>query len=190
MSDQTPASASGGGPLTPGQQLGPRYRIERLLGIGGMGAVYRAWDTELQISVALKVIRHGDVEDRDATRDREARFKRELLLARRVSHKNVVRIHDIGQIGDIKYITMTYVDGVTLEAALRDEDRFSIDKALSVMRQVSAGLAEVHEVGVVHRDLKPSNIMVRADGHAWVMDFGIARSTEGAPLSDEATTRE
>lgn len=187
LSEQTPTSSPPGGPLTPGQRLGPRYRVERLLGIGGMGAVYEAWDSELQIRVALKVIRHGSVEDRDTTRDREARFKRELLLARRVSHKNVVRIHDIGDIDDIKYITMTYVDGSTLDSALRSEDRFSIETALSVMRQVAAGLAEAHEVGVVHRDLKPSNIMVSEDGHAWVMDFGIARSTEGAPLPEART---
>src|SRR5262249_5324194 len=105
-----------GDPLYIGQSIGNRYRIIRLLGIGGMGAVYQAWDAELGIAVALKVIR---VDRRHASADYEKRFKNELLLARRVTHKNVVRIHDIGQIDGLKYITMSYIEGRDLASILR-----------------------------------------------------------------------
>jgi eukaryotic-like serine/threonine-protein kinase len=164
-------------PLEPGQAFGPRYHIIRLLGAGGMGAVYQAWDTELGVAVAIKVIRPEAMSDATVAADVERRFKRELLLARQVTHKNVVRIHDIGQIDGIKYITMSYVDGVDLTAAVRAEGRLAIAKVLQIARSVASGLAAAHAVGVVHRDLKPANIMLQADGTALIMDFGIARST-------------
>jgi serine/threonine protein kinase/tetratricopeptide (TPR) repeat protein len=173
------------GPLETGQAFGSRYHIIQMLGAGGMGAVYQAWDAELGLAVAIKVIRPEAMADATVAADIERRFKRELLLARQVTHKNVVRIHDIGQIDGIKYITMSYVEGVDLATALRDQGRLPIEKVLHVARSVASGLAAAHAAGVVHRDLKPANIMLQADGTALIMDFGIARST-GDPVSPKA----
>jgi serine/threonine protein kinase/Flp pilus assembly protein TadD len=153
-----------------------------MLGIGGMGAVYQAWDAELGVSVAIKVIRPEVMADPTAAAEVERRFKRELLLARQVTHKNVVRIHDLGEINGIKYITMPYVDGADLSTILKREGRLPVPKVLRIARAVVSGLVEAHKVGVVHRDLKPANIMIGADDEAMIMDFGIARST-GAPVA-------
>ena len=172
---------SEGGPLEVGSAFGARYHIIRMLGIGGMGAVYQAWDAELGVSVAIKVIRPEVMADASAAAEVERRFKRELLLARQVTHKNVVRIHDLGEIDGIKYITMPYVDGADLSTILRREGRLPVPKVLRISRAVVSGLVEAHKVGVVHRDLKPANIMIGADDEAMIMDFGIARST-GAPV--------
>jgi tetratricopeptide (TPR) repeat protein len=166
------------GPLESGQAFGTRYHILRSLGAGGMSAVYQAWDQELGVAVALKVIRPELSSDQTASVDAERRFKRELLLARQVTHKNVVRIHDLGEIGGIKYITMPYVQGRDLAVLLRETGRLPVSKAVAIARQVAAGLQAAHEVGVVHRDLKPANIMIDED-RAQIMDFGIARSISG-----------
>jgi tetratricopeptide (TPR) repeat protein len=168
------------GPLSPGQNFGWRYRILALLGIGGMGAVYQAWDAELSVAVAIKVIRTEIMADPAASAEVERRFKRELLLARQVTHKNVVRIHDLGEIDGIKYITMPFVDGTDLASLLRREGVLPVPAALRIARSIAAGLVAAHTAGVVHRDLKPANIMVDADGEALVMDFGIANSTAHA----------
>src|SRR5262245_61892031 len=167
------------GPLTPGEAFGSRYHILRLLGIGGMGAVYQAWDSELSVAVAIKVIRPEATADPAAAADVERRFKRELVLARQVTHKNVVRIHDLGEINGIKYITMSFVDGSDLATTLRHAGQLTPSRALHIARGVVAGLAAAHSAGVVHRDLKPANIMIEAGGEAVIMDFGIARSTGG-----------
>src|SRR6185503_7745076 len=111
--------------LEVGQAFGPRYHIIRMLGIGGMGAVYQGWDAELSVAVAIKIIRPEVMADPATAREVERRFKRELLLARQVTHKNVVRIHDIGEIGGIKYITMPYVDGADLATILRRDERLT-----------------------------------------------------------------
>ena len=161
------------GPLATGQQFGPRYKILRLLGVGGMGAVYEAHDDELNVSVALKVIKSDAAAD--PTHEIERRFKQELLLARQVTHRNVVRIHDLGEIDGIKYLTMTFIDGADLADVLHDVGRLEVPTALKLARQVAAGLQAAHEAGVIHRDLKPANIMIDGD-HAIIMDFGIARS--------------
>ena len=165
-----------GGPLDVGQRFGPRYRIVKLLGMGGMGAVYQAFDADLDVLVALKVIRTEGGGDPDETRAIERRFKQELLLARQVTHKNVVRIHDLGEIDGIKYITMSYIEGEDLSSLLKREGKLEVPRALSIMRQVVSGLVAAHEAGVVHRDLKPANIMIEGD-NAIIMDFGIARSS-------------
>jgi eukaryotic-like serine/threonine-protein kinase len=164
------------GPLMPGQNLGDRYHIVKLLGLGGMGAVYQAWDAELGVVVAVKVIRPADGADPLTAQALERRFKQELLLARQVTHRNVVRIHDLGEIQGIKYITMPYVQGEDLATILRREGKLSIERTLRVARSMVSGLAAAHAAGVVHRDLKPANIMIDADGEAMIMDFGIARS--------------
>jgi serine/threonine protein kinase/tetratricopeptide (TPR) repeat protein len=170
------------GPLNIGQVFGTRYHIIRLLGVGGMGAVYQAWDQELSVGVAIKVIRPEVMADPTAAADIERRFKRELLLARQVTHKNVVRIHDLGEIDGIKYITMAYVNGADLATLIRKQGRVPVSKTLRIARSVVSGLVAAHGAGVVHRDLKPANIMVDGEDEALIMDFGIARST-GAPVA-------
>ena len=182
--DLAAAAASASGPLKVGQSFGPRYHIIKLLGAGGMGAVYQAWDAELNVAVALKVIRM-DRRRGSASPDAERRFKNELLLARQVTHKHVVRIHDLGDIDGIKYITMPYVQGEDLGTVLRRDGRLPIRRALHLARQIATGLEAAHDAGVVHRDLKPPNIMIAGSGddeQALIMDFGISSST------DEATT--
>ncbi|HKE82822.1 MAG TPA: protein kinase [Vicinamibacterales bacterium] len=165
------------GPLEVGQAFGHRYHIIRVLGIGGMGAVYHAWDAELGMAVALKVIRPESTADPAAAREMERRFKQELVLARQVTHKNVVRIHDLGEIDGIKYITMPYLEGSDLATVLREHGKMSVPAALGIIRDVADGLTAAHEQGIVHRDLKPANIMVLKD-RAVIMDFGIARSNQ------------
>ena len=165
------------GPLEIGEPFGSRYQILRLLGIGGMGAVYEAFDRELEVSVALKVIRMDGV-DEEKAEALGARFKRELLLARGVTHKNVVRIHDLGDLDGIKYFTMTYIEGENLDALLERRQKLGVSESLSIVRQVAEGLVAAHEAGVVHRDLKPANVMLDTEGNALLMDFGIARSAE------------
>jgi len=160
--------------------FGSRYRIGILLGVGGMGAVYEAWDAVLGLKVALKIIRPEKIADPDITADVERRFKNELVLARQVTHKNVVRIHDLGEIDGIKYITMTLVEGRDLATVLRREGPVRVRRALHLARQISAGLEAAHEAAVVHRDLKPANIMVGPDDVALIMDFGVARSIAGS----------
>ena len=166
------------GPLGIGQAFGSRYHVIRLLGIGGMGAVYQAWDAELGVSVAIKVIRREIMADPTTGAEVQRRFKRELLLARQVTHKNVVRIHDLGEIDGIKYITMAFVDGVDLRPS--QAGRQAPGRERHAHREVIvSGLVAAHAAGVVHRDLKPANIMIGPDDEALIMDFGIARSTAG-----------
>src|SRR5687767_13567522 len=139
---------TGGGPpgtgaamMAAGTEFGPRYRILRELGAGGMGVVYQAWDSELGEAVALKVIR-PDVMASDPTlaQEIERRFKRELVLARQVTHKHVVRIHDIGQVDGIKYLTMPYIEGKDLASVLRERRRLPVPDALKIARQIAEGL--------------------------------------------------
>lgn len=167
------------GPLHVGQSFGPRYHIIKLLGAGGMGAVYQAWDAELSVAVALKVIRPDPRAGAPSKAD-EKRFKHELLLARQVTHKNVVRIHDLGEIDGIKYITMPFIQGEDLATTLRRDKALPVGMAMQIARQVAAGLDAAHDAGVVHRDLKPANVMITVteEGiHAEIMDFGISVSS-------------
>src|SRR5262249_46040201 len=176
----TSDAAGTGGPLEAGQTFGTRYHIIRALGVGGMGAVYQAWDAELGVAVAIKVIRPEVMADPAAAADVERRFKRELILARQVTHKNVVRIHDLGEINGIKYITMSYVDGEDLATLLKRDGMLPVPAVMRVARSVVSGLREAHQAGVVHRDLKPANIMIERGGDALIIDFGIARSAGGS----------
>ena len=157
-----------------GSVLGGRYEILEMLGLGGMGAVYRAQDRELDRVIALKVILP------DIARHPEAltRFRQELLTARQVTHKNVVRIFDIGEADGIKFITMEYVPGRDLRSLLLDKGKLPVSEALPIVRQICSALAAAHAEGVIHRDLKPGNIMQDGQGRIVVMDFGLARSLE------------
>src|SRR5258708_7847379 len=145
-------STTGGSPrqftmLTPGETLGVRYHIIRLLGVGGMGAVYHAWDAELGVAVALKVIRGDITGDPDAAAAVERQFKRELLLARQVTHKHVVRIHDLGDIDGLKYITMPYVQGSDLASMLKAAGKLPIARTLRYITQIVGGLVAAHDAG-------------------------------------------
>ncbi len=176
----TPATFGDAASDLVGQQLGFRYKIIKLLGAGGMGAVYQAWDEVLEVVVALKTIRPEVAADPETARMLERRFKQELLLARRVTHKNIVRVHDMGDVGGIKYITMPFLEGEELSAILEREGKLAVPRVMKIARSVASGLVAAHAAGVVHRDLKPANIMVDADGDGLVMDFGVAGSTDAA----------
>ena len=158
--------------LEKGTVLAGRYEILRLLGRGGMGAVYKARDTELDRTVALKLIRPELAKNPEMVR----RFKQELILARQVTHKNVIRIFDLGQSDGIKFITMDFVEGQDLRALLLEKGKFPPEQAARVMLQICRALEAAHAESVIHRDLKPQNIMLTQDGRVYVMDFGIARS--------------
>ncbi len=169
-----------------GRSLGPRYQIIKMLGAGGMGAVYQAWDQDLGVVVALKTVRPEVTANPETARQLERRFKQELLLARQVTHKNIVRVHDMGEVDGIKYITMPYIQGEDLATILRREGKLPVERVLTIARQVASGLVAAHAAGVVHRDLKPANIMVQSTGEPLITDFGVARSTSGPEAAGSA----
>ncbi len=158
--------------LQPGVVFGGRYEILTVLGQGGMGAVYQARDRELDRLIALKVIRPELATDPAILQ----RFKQELILARNITHKNVVRIYDLGEADGIRFITMEYVDGEDLRTMIRRNGKFSTQEAIPMIEQVCRALDAAHSEGVIHRDLKPQNIMRDKQGRVVVMDFGLARS--------------
>jgi len=158
-----------------GDVLAGRYEIQQLLGEGGMGAVYKARDRELDRPVALKVIRP----ELAASSAMLARFKQELLLSRQVTHKNVIRIFDLGDADGVKFITMEFVEGKDLRSLIHEKKKFSPEESVEIMQQVCQALEAAHSVGVIHRDLKPQNIMRENTGRILVMDFGLARTMEG-----------
>jgi serine/threonine-protein kinase len=152
----------------PGSSFGTRYKIIEEIGCGGMGVVYKALDNELGRVVALKMIRPELTADPGIVE----RFKQELLLAREISHENVIRIHDLGEAEGIKFISMKYMDGTSLKELIRAAGRLNADRAINIC----LALIAAHKQGVIHRDLKPQNIMLDRAGNAVVMDFGIARA--------------
>jgi predicted Ser/Thr protein kinase len=158
------------GRFIPGRLLAGRYRIIALLGKGGMGEVYRADDLTLGQPVALKFLPDEASHDQGLLE----RFKNEVRIARRVSHPNVCRVYDVGEVEDHIFFTMEYVDGEDLASLLRRIGRLPEDKALDIARQLCAGLAAAHTKGVLHRDLKPANIMLDGRGQVVITDFGLA----------------
>jgi len=158
--------------LQPGALFGGRYEIMGVLGQGGMGAVYKARDRELDRLIALKVIRPELATDPAILQ----RFKQELILARNVTHKNVVRIFDLGEAEGVRFISMEYVDGEDLRTILRRQGKIAPSEATNMIEQVCRALDAAHAEGVIHRDLKPQNIMRDKNGRIVVMDFGLARS--------------
>jgi eukaryotic-like serine/threonine-protein kinase len=160
-----------------GSDFGPRYRIEALLGQGGMGRVYKAYDKELSRTVAIKVVRPGMMGEEDAL----GRFKQELILASKISHKNILRIHDLGEVNGMKFISMAYVEGQDLYQIMKVNPKLPLDRVLKYATQLAGALAAAHAEDVVHRDLKPQNILVDKNDQIYVADFGLARSfAEGA----------
>jgi serine/threonine protein kinase/Flp pilus assembly protein TadD len=160
--------------LGPGATVGGRYEILRILGEGGMGAVYEARDREVDRIVAFKVIRADLIGNSEILN----MFKQELVLARQVTHRNVVRIYDLGTADGLRFITMQFVEGQDLKYLIRKKGKLPPAEAAAIMLQVLEGLEAAHKENVVHRDLKPQNIMVDAQGGAYVMDFGLAHSTK------------
>lgn len=152
--------------------FGPRYRVEKLLGQGGMGAVYKAYDVDLDRTVALKLVRPELMVHPEAM----ARFRQELLLASKISHRNILRIHDLGDAAGMKFISMAYVDGEDLHHVLLREGRLPLPRMLNIAKQLCSALAAAHAEHVVHRDLKPQNIMLGSGDLVQVSDFGLAKS--------------
>jgi len=165
--------------LRVGSVLGKRYEILEQLGAGGMGAVYKVRDRELERIVAMKVIRPELAQTTDALN----RFKQELIIAQKVTHKNVSRIYDLAEADGVKFITMEFVEGQSLSHLLQKKGKLEPKQAAAVMVQVCLALEAAHAEGVIHRDLKPQNIMLDANDRVVVMDFGIARTVEAGGMT-------
>jgi HAMP domain-containing protein/predicted Ser/Thr protein kinase len=163
------------GRLAPGQLFAGRYQILAPLGQGGMGVVYKARDRELEEVVAVKLVRTDLVAIDPMAVER---FKEEVRLARRISHRNVARTHDFGETEGLYYVTMEFVAGIPLKDLIQARTRLPVSATVSVGKQLCRALEAAHEQGIIHRDIKPQNIMVAADGLVKVMDFGIARPVE------------
>jgi eukaryotic-like serine/threonine-protein kinase len=178
-----PAAAEDGS-LEPGSVFAGRYEVGEVLGRGGMGVVYRAQDRQLGEAVAIKVLR-PELGSLDPTV--LERFKQELRLARRITHRNVVRTYDLGEAGGTYYITMELVRGTTLATFIRDAGRLDVRATLTIGKQLCRALEVAHEEGIVHRDIKPQNLLVDPAGFLKVMDFGIARLAERRPEAGTLT---
>jgi eukaryotic-like serine/threonine-protein kinase len=161
--------------LEPGTVLAGRYEVLTVLGTGGMGSVYKAQDRELERLVALKVIR-PELARNAAIVDR---FKQEIRLSHKVTHRNVVRMYDLSEDAGMRFVTMELVAGRDLRSILEDRGKMPPDEAVQVLQQICMALEAAHSAGILHRDLKPQNVMVEDAGRVVVMDFGLARTIEG-----------
>jgi tetratricopeptide (TPR) repeat protein/predicted Ser/Thr protein kinase len=160
--------------VPPPPDFGSRYRVIGALGGGGMGDVFRAYDTELRVEVALKVIR-----PEHAAREASlARFRREIALARTIASPHVLRVYDLGEHDGRRFLSMQYVDGEDLAELIRRAGRLPRPRALALFRQVCAGVAAAHDLGIVHRDLKPQNVLVDREDRVYIGDFGLARTVD------------
>ncbi|MGH9443193.1 MAG: protein kinase domain-containing protein [Thermoanaerobaculia bacterium] len=170
-----PISAAGGVAPRIGTLFAGRYDIESELGVGGMGIVYKAHDRTLDDAVAIKVLRNEALAQDASLIDR---FKQEIRLARRITHRNVLRTHDFGESNGLRYLSMEYVRGITLKHLLDQNRRLPVAAALRIARQICGGLGAAHSAGVIHRDIKPQNILIEPNGGLKIMDFGIARLSQ------------
>jgi tRNA A-37 threonylcarbamoyl transferase component Bud32/putative methionine-R-sulfoxide reductase with GAF domain len=168
-----PATASHADrPLTSGTILGERYRIDAVLGFGGMGVVYRARDLKLDLDMALKRIRPDRMSE-----ERRETLRREIILSRKVTHENVCRVYDLVDLGGEEFVSMEFLPGKTLKDIEDEEKTLPLGRGLSIAKGICRGLATAHRIGVLHRDLKPENVIITQDGIAHLMDFGIAVET-------------
>ena len=184
----TEVRAAGGDQLRPGATFAGRYEVKEILGAGGMGVVYRAFDRELQEPVAIKTLRPEAMAGGTVALDR---FKQEIRLARRIAHRNVVRTYDLGEQNGVYYLTMEYVEGTSLKQLIVSRGKLPVAVALTVGKQLCRALEVAHAEGVIHRDIKPQNIVVEPSGFLKVMDFGIARLAnppQGKGLTEAGTS--
>ena len=170
-----PQTIEGGELLVAGSLFAGRYEVSQVIGRGGMGMVYRAHDRQLGEDVAIKMLRAELLSGDESVVER---FKNEIRLARRISHRNVVRTHDLGECDGAYFVTMEYVRGITVRELIETRGRLSVSSTLALARQLVEALMVAHDAGIVHRDVKPENALVDADGVLKVMDFGIARLAE------------
>ncbi|MEE8378265.1 MAG: serine/threonine-protein kinase, partial [Candidatus Aminicenantaceae bacterium] len=166
--------------LTTGSTFAERYQIIEELGRGGMGRVYKAIDSKIKEKIALKLIKPEIASDEKTIE----RFGNELKFSRKISHRNVCRMYDLGEDQGSHYITMEYVAGEDLKSMLRMMGRMSPAQTVSIGKQICEGLAEAHRLAIIHRDLKPNNIMIDREGSARIMDFGISRSLKTKRMTD------
>jgi eukaryotic-like serine/threonine-protein kinase len=171
--------------LRPGTLFANRYEVKEALGMGGMGVVYRAFDRELQEAVAIKALRPEVLAGGGVALDR---FKQEIRLARKITHRNVVRTYDLGEVSGMYYLTMEYVEGTSLKQLIGNRGPLPVPVTLTIGKQLCRALEVAHEQGVIHRDIKPHNIVVEPSGVLKVMDFGIARLANRS--KDEGLTKE
>jgi len=162
-----------------GALLANRFEVLEEIGTGGMGTVYRVLDRKINEEMALKILRPEIAPDPTAVE----RFKNELKLARKISHKNVCRLYDLHEEAGTLFITMEYVPGEDLGTMIRREGSLSAERASGLAMQIAEGMAQAHKLGVVHRDLKPHNIMIDPQGNVRIMDFGIERQVAGPELT-------
>ena len=165
-------AGGGGDQLRPGAVFAGRYEVKEILGAGGMGVVYRAFDRELQEPVAIKTLRAEALAGGNTALER---FKQEIKLARRIAHRNVVRTYDLGEVGGTYYLTMEFVEGTSLKQLISSRGKLPVPVTLTVGKQLCRALEVAHAEGVIHRDIKPQNMVVEPNGFLKVMDFGIAR---------------
>ena len=180
-------AAGGGEPLRPGAVFAGRYDVKEIIGAGGMGVVYRAFDRELQEPVAIKTLKQEAMAGGAALE----RFKQEIRLARRIAHRNVVRTYDLGEQNGMYYLTMEYVEGTSLKQLIVSRGKLPVEVTLTVGKQLCRALEVAHAEGVIHRDIKPQNIVVEPSGFLKVMDFGIARLAnppQGKGLTEAGTS--
>ncbi len=165
--------------LTRGSIIADRYEVIEELGKGGMGKVFRVEDKKIKEEIALKLIKPEIAADKKTIE----RFSNELKFARKIAHRNVCKMYDLGEEEGTYYITMEYVPGEDLKSFIKRSRQLTVGTAISLAKQVSEGLSEAHRLGVVHRDLKPQNVMIDKEGNARIMDFGVARSMTGKGIT-------
>jgi len=180
-----PSLAPAGTLLRPGTLFANRYEVKEVLGTGGMGVVYRAFDRELQEAVAIKTLRPESLAGDGVALER---FKQEIRLARKIAHRNVVRTYDLGEVNGTYYLTMEYVEGTSLKQLIGVRGQLPLPVTLTIGKQLCRALEVAHEQGIIHRDIKPQNIVVEPSGFLKVMDFGIARLASRA--KDQGLTQE
>lgn len=179
--DMTKTIETSGDVLTRGMTFAGRYEIIESLGTGGMGAVYRAYDTKIKEDIALKVLKPEIATNKKTIE----RFSNEIRLARKIAHKNICRMFDLNEHEGSQYISMEYVPGEDLKSLIKRVGYLPSGKVISIGKQICQGLSEAHTLGVIHRDLKPQNIMIDKNGNAKIMDFGIARSLKSEGITGE-----